>query len=320
MATVAQPNSNLLTDQSIVTEIISLVSNQHQQHISTSSTTNPTSATLNWKSFCRRKESCSSMWWKSEEFANAKFNSTRYDVDLILLDNVPISLFRYSHAVLFITESYTQGALQLKTFISCLRTLPAKHLNVIHQVTPRNASWFEITSNYVYMIVEYVPLTLYDIVRTREETITDEEIENIALGACLGLQHLHKNGILHNDISPDNIGLRSCIYPIQSSNVVLLDLESYIPIPKSSDRVYINTRSKFAFDAHRRHYNSEYVCVNDDYESLGYSLLWLSNNGYLVWEDIEDEQIVAEQKMESITNCTHGVYKVLFDYVDSNNL
>ncbi len=62
--------------------------------------------------------------------------------------------------------------------------------------------------DYYFLVVDYIEgKTLSEIFRERKGQLTEEEVLNWAISICEVLSYIHKQGIIHRDISPDNIML-----------------------------------------------------------------------------------------------------------------
>ena len=61
-----------------------------------------------------------------------------------------------------------------------------------------------------YIHVDDKPTTLYTLLRKREDpniTLSSQQCTNVLVGVCKGLQYIHGQGYLHNDIKLDNVVL-----------------------------------------------------------------------------------------------------------------
>lgn len=60
-------------------------------------------------------------------------------------------------------------------------------------------------NNELFFIFEYMEYNLYQIMRERESTFSEEEIQNFMSQVLQGLAHMHKNGYFHRDLKPENL-------------------------------------------------------------------------------------------------------------------
>jgi len=73
---------------------------------------------------------------------------------------------------------------------------------------PNVATVFEhfVENNYYFLVVEYiVGKTLSEIFTERNGQLTEKEVVNWAISVCDVLTYIHSQGVIHRDISPDNI-------------------------------------------------------------------------------------------------------------------
>jgi serine/threonine protein kinase len=73
---------------------------------------------------------------------------------------------------------------------------------------PNVATVFEhfVENNYYFLVVEYiVGKTLSEIFTERNGQLTEKEVVNWAISVCDVLSYIHSQGVIHRDISPDNI-------------------------------------------------------------------------------------------------------------------
>ncbi|KDP45288.1 hypothetical protein JCGZ_15153 [Jatropha curcas] len=59
--------------------------------------------------------------------------------------------------------------------------------------------------NELFFIFEYMEYNLYQIMRERERSFTEEEIRNFMSQLLQGLAHMHRNGFFHRDLKPENL-------------------------------------------------------------------------------------------------------------------
>jgi len=102
--------------------------------------------------------------------------------------------------------------------------------------------------------------------RDRHESLSTQEISNIMFQICLGLEYIHKKGLIHRDISPDNI----LVYEDGSIRICDFGLAAYGKESKlfagKDDYMAIEIRDEKAYD---------YKC---DVYSLGVVLWYLCSN------------------------------------------
>jgi len=65
-----------------------------------------------------------------------------------------------------------------------------------------------VENNYYFLVVERIPgKTLSEIFEERHGRLTEDEVVGWAISICDVVSYIHKQGIIHRDISPDNIML-----------------------------------------------------------------------------------------------------------------
>ena len=83
------------------------------------------------------------------------------------------------------------------------------HPNVL-----RVLGYFEENSTG-YIVLEYIAgADLQDIMEHHPDWLEPRQIVQIATMLCEGLQYLHQNGVVHGDISPDNVIIRGPVDPV----------------------------------------------------------------------------------------------------------
>lgn len=91
-----------------------------------------------------------------------------------------------------------------KRFLDEARNLAkfSRHRNIVNVF-----NFFEANST-AYIVMEYLDgMTLIQTLRSQEEPMPADRCVSIAMDVCEALTSIHKEGILHRDVSPDNIML-----------------------------------------------------------------------------------------------------------------
>ena len=121
-----------------------------------------------------------------------------------------------------VAQNYTWG---LKEFLKEARVLAKfKHQNIVRVLR------FIEGNGSAYMVMEYEKgQSLAEFLKKRGGFLNEKDLLNVFLPILSGLQAVHKAGILHLDIKPDNIYLRSDGQPM------LIDFGSAGQVAKESD-------------------------------------------------------------------------------------
>ena len=113
--------------------------------------------------------------------------------------------------------AYKRG---LKGFLKEARSLARfNHPNIV-----RINRYFE-ANNTAYFVMDYESgISLRTILTQQENQFEEQEIEAIIEPLCNGLEQLHKIGLIHRDIKPDNILIRPCGEPVLIDFGAAIDL------------------------------------------------------------------------------------------------
>lgn len=105
---------------------------------------------------------------------------------------------------------------------------------------------FESASGKLTLIFDLMDMSMYDYIKNRKKTLSENKCKSFLYQLVLGLNHLHRSGIFHRDIKPENILIRTSTSSNnywRSELVQLADLGSVcpsdVPHPRSA---YISTR------------------------------------------------------------------------------
>ncbi|KAL0286378.1 UNVERIFIED_CONTAM: Serine/threonine-protein kinase MHK [Sesamum angustifolium] len=60
-------------------------------------------------------------------------------------------------------------------------------------------------TNELFFIFEYMDHNLYQIMKDRQESFSEEEIRGLMYQVLQGLAHVHKHGYIHRDLKPENL-------------------------------------------------------------------------------------------------------------------
>jgi serine/threonine protein kinase len=115
-----------------------------------------------------------------------------------------------------------------------------------HHNIARISRYFE-ANNTAYFVMDYESGTsLRDILCRNNNQFEEQEIEAIVAPLCDGLEQLHKMGLIHRDIKPDNILIRSngepvlidfgAVIDLNDKDIEIIATPSYAPIEQYDSR------------------------------------------------------------------------------------
>lgn len=84
--------------------------------------------------------------------------------------------------------------------IQALRRLsPHPNILALHEVL------FDRKSGCLALICELMDMNIYELIRERRHPLSENKIRNYMYQLCKSLEHIHRNGIFHRDVKPENI-------------------------------------------------------------------------------------------------------------------
>ncbi|XP_074147326.1 MAPK/MAK/MRK overlapping kinase isoform X4 [Sminthopsis crassicaudata] len=84
--------------------------------------------------------------------------------------------------------------------IQALRRLnPHPNILTLHEVV------FDRKTGSLALICELMDMNIYELIRGRKHPLPEKKITNYMYQLCKSLDHMHKNGIFHRDVKPENI-------------------------------------------------------------------------------------------------------------------
>ncbi|XP_053553411.1 MAPK/MAK/MRK overlapping kinase isoform X2 [Bombina bombina] len=90
--------------------------------------------------------------------------------------------------------------------IQALRRLsPHPHILTLQEVV------FDRKSGSLSLICELMDMNIYELIRGRRHPLPENKIKNYMYQLCKSLEHIHRNGIFHRDVKPENILIKQDI-------------------------------------------------------------------------------------------------------------
>ncbi|XP_068110740.1 MAPK/MAK/MRK overlapping kinase isoform X3 [Hyperolius riggenbachi] len=84
--------------------------------------------------------------------------------------------------------------------IQALRRLsPHPNILTLHEVL------FDRKSGCLALICELMDMNIYELIRERRHPLPENKVRNYMYQLCRSLEHIHRNGIFHRDVKPENI-------------------------------------------------------------------------------------------------------------------
>ncbi|XP_069594057.1 MAPK/MAK/MRK overlapping kinase isoform X4 [Ranitomeya imitator] len=84
--------------------------------------------------------------------------------------------------------------------IQALRRLsPHPNILTLHEVL------YDRKSGCLALICELMEMNIYELIRERRQPLSEQKVRNYMYQLCKSLEHIHRNGIFHRDVKPENI-------------------------------------------------------------------------------------------------------------------
>nr|XP_021128893.1 MAPK/MAK/MRK overlapping kinase isoform X2 [Anas platyrhynchos] len=84
--------------------------------------------------------------------------------------------------------------------IQALRRLsPHPNILMLHEVV------FDKKAGSLSLICELMDMNIYELIKGRRKPLPEKKIKNYMYQLCQSLDHIHRNGIFHRDVKPENI-------------------------------------------------------------------------------------------------------------------
>ncbi|XP_072618471.1 MAPK/MAK/MRK overlapping kinase isoform X2 [Vulpes vulpes] len=102
--------------------------------------------------------------------------------------------------------------------IQALRRLnPHPNILTLHEVV------FDGKSGSLALICELMDMNIYELIQGRRHPLSEKKIMHYMYQLCKSLDHIHRNGIFHRDVKPENILIKhSAVYPRGRQDVLKL--------------------------------------------------------------------------------------------------
>ncbi|XP_052551813.1 MAPK/MAK/MRK overlapping kinase isoform X2 [Tympanuchus pallidicinctus] len=84
--------------------------------------------------------------------------------------------------------------------IQALRRLnPHPNILTLHEIV------FDKKAGCLSLICELMDMNIYELIKGRRKPLSEKKIKNYMYQLCKSLDHIHRNGIFHRDVKPENI-------------------------------------------------------------------------------------------------------------------
>lgn len=187
--------------------------------------------------------------------------------------------------------------------------------------------YFGRSSSYNYLVMEYLGISLEDMLAIRNRMLSAKTIFIIGKRMVSLIKSLHEIGYVHRDVKPDNFLIGK-----DPRKIFLIDLgmaKEYIRngqhIPKGTGKKLTGTPRYASVNAHE----GNELGRKDDLESIGYIVLYLAK-GKLPWQGLKESkrekcrmigEMKKEMRIEEVSKGLPGGIEIAeyFKYVNSLN-
>ncbi|XP_046849462.1 MAPK/MAK/MRK overlapping kinase-like isoform X2 [Xenia sp. Carnegie-2017] len=70
---------------------------------------------------------------------------------------------------------------------------------------------YDRKSGHLALVCELMDMNLYEFIRGRRQYLPEEEVKSYMYQVCKSIDHMHRNGIFHRDVKPENILIKNDI-------------------------------------------------------------------------------------------------------------
>jgi serine/threonine protein kinase len=161
-----------------------------------------------------------------------------------------------------------------------------------------NIKSFGIYNSYNYIVMELLPINLYEFFIENKKTRDMQHIKYIFLKTCNIIQSMHKIGIYHRDIKPENFMINNK-YDVFSID---LGLSIYKGIIKKSNSL-IGSPLLCSYNIHKKEYIYNEM---DDIISIYYMFFYLLSDENLPWLNVcIDKKNIKNKVMYNLKKYTN---------------
>ncbi|KAM5340935.1 MAPK/MAK/MRK overlapping kinase isoform 4-T5 [Glossophaga mutica] len=102
-------------------------------------------------------------------------------------------------------ESSVEQANGLREVRALRRLNPHPHILALHEVV------FDRKSGSLALICELMDMNIYELIRGRRRPLSERRVARYMYQLCRALDHVHRNGIFHRDVKPENILIKDVL-------------------------------------------------------------------------------------------------------------
>ncbi|KAM8921193.1 MAPK/MAK/MRK overlapping kinase [Pelodytes ibericus] len=99
----------------------------------------------------------------------------------------------------------TEQANNLREVQALRRLSPHPNILILHEVV------FDRKSGSLALVCELMDMNIYELIKGRRQPLPENKIRKYMFQLCKSLEHIHRNGIFHRDVKPENILIKNDI-------------------------------------------------------------------------------------------------------------